>query len=104
MNSKSEEYFTTKLEKEFNSICKELRLKSTITREEMFELFVKMGYLKSIEQLKSIFVAEENIQQFVNISKKIEMSSEDRYEIASVKAFIFALNNLWRYIDRLIAL
>ena len=68
----------------------------------MFELFVNMGYLKSIEQLKSIFVAEENIQQFVNISKKIEKTSDDRYELVSVKAFIFALNNLWRYIDSLI--
>lgn len=43
-------------------ICSQLQLHDSITREEMFELFVKMGYLKSVEQLKSIYVAEENIK------------------------------------------
>lgn len=61
-----------------------------------------MGYLKSVEQLKSIYVAEENIEQFENIIKKLEVTSEGRFESMSVKAFIFALNNLWRYIDNLI--
>jgi hypothetical protein len=73
-----------------------------VTREEVFELLVKMGYLKSVEQLKSIYVAEENIEQFENIIKKLEVTSEGRFESMSVKAFIFALNNLWRYIDNLI--
>ena len=73
-----------------------------MTREEVFELLVKMGYLKSVEQLKSIYVAEENIEQFENIIKKLEVTSEGRFESMSVKAFIFALNNLWRYIDNLI--
>jgi hypothetical protein len=72
-----------------------------VTREEVFELLVKMGYLKSVEQLKSIYVAEENIEQFENIIKKLEVTSEGRFESMSVKAFIFALNNLWRYIDNL---
>lgn len=73
-----------------------------MTREEVFELLVKMGYLKSVEQLKSIYVAEENIEQFENIIKKLEHTSEGRFELMSVKAFVFALNNLWRYIDHLI--
>ncbi len=72
-----------------------------MTREEIFELLVKIGYLKSVEQLKSIYVAEENIEQFENIIKKLEVTSEGRYELMSVKAFIFAVNNLWRYIDNL---
>jgi len=62
LNEKSEQYFTGKLEKEFKLICSQLQLHDSITREEMFELFVKMGYLKSVEQLKSIYVAEENIK------------------------------------------
>lgn len=72
-----------------------------MTREEIFELLVKIGYLKSVEQLKSIYVAEENIEQFENIIKKLEVASGGRYELMSVKAFIFAVNNLWRYIDNL---
>ena len=62
---------------------------------------MKIGYLKSVEQLKSIYVAEENIEQFENIIKKLEVASGGRYELMSVKAFIFAVNNLWRYIDNL---
>jgi hypothetical protein len=46
-------------------------------------------------------VAEENIEQFDNIIKKLEVTGEGRFELMSVKAFIFALNNLWRYIDNL---
>ena len=72
-----------------------------MTREEIFELLVKIGYLKSVEQLKSIYVAEENIEQFENIIKKLEVASGGRYDLMSVKAFIFAVNNLWRYIDNL---
>ena len=46
-------------------------------------------------------MAEENIEQFDNIIKKLEVTGEGRFELMSVKAFIFALNNLWRYIDNL---
>lgn len=61
LTANSEKYLTERLEKEFKANIKELKLQETVTREEIFELFVKMGYLKSVEQLKSIYVAKENI-------------------------------------------
>jgi hypothetical protein len=61
LNANSEKYVTEKLEKEFREILKQLKLTESVTREEVFELLVKMGYLKSVDQLKSIYVAEENI-------------------------------------------
>lgn len=82
MNAISEKYLTEKLEREFKELCQELDLGESVTREEVFELLVKLGYLKSVDQLKSIFVAEENIQQFDNIIKRLELTSfESRIEL-----------------------
>ena len=59
------------VEREFNTICTQLELQRQISKEELFELLVKIGYLKPVEQLTSSFVAHENIQMFERICKRI---------------------------------
>jgi len=49
LNQKSDRYVFKKVEREFNKICAQLELSSQIPKEELFELLVKIGYLKPVE-------------------------------------------------------
>lgn len=61
LNLKSDRYVFKKVERELNTHCATLGLGSQISKEELFELLVKLGYLKAVELLTSTFVAHENI-------------------------------------------
>jgi hypothetical protein len=95
LNQKSDRYVYKKVEREFNNHCAKLELKKRITKEELFEVLVRLGYLKPVELLTSSYVAYENIQMFERICRKINPQNGETFELATVKSFIFALNYMW---------
>jgi len=61
LNQKSDRYVFKKIEREFSEHCAALNITNQLNKEELFELLVKFGYLKTVEMLTSSYVAHENI-------------------------------------------
>lgn len=84
-----------KIEREFLDHCAELNITNQLNKEELFELLVRFGYLKTVEMLTSSYVAHENIIQFERICKRIGSNEQLTFDLKNVKAFVFGLNFMW---------
>jgi hypothetical protein len=54
-----------------------------------------MGYLKSVSQVTSSYIAEENIRYFEKMLRRIDQTSSQMYRLEDVRVFLFALNFMY---------
>ena len=84
----SDKYFATRLQKEFLEITNELEVdvRGTMDKSQFFEIFVRLGLLKPIQELTSEFLARENIRIFDKMCEKIATEEDENiFEVEKVR-------------------
>lgn len=62
MVNKSNTYTFVRVTRELDRLCDELGFGFQLSKEEMFEALVHMGYLKSLHQLTCPQIAQQNME------------------------------------------
>lgn len=89
----TDRYAAIKLHREFEQAT--IGLGPKVSAQQMFDIFVALGYLRSKEQLTSEFVVKENLELFDKMCNYISPTPVESFEIAHARLFFFALNHLW---------
>ena len=82
--------------KEFAATCEELEVSEELDKSQLFEICVRLGYLKPVQLLTSEFLAKENIDIFEKMCDRIATEKEqDVFPQSAARTFFFALNYLY---------
>ena len=100
----SDRYMALRLTKEFDQILESMNVKASqeISKSMLYEIFVKLSLLKSLEQLNSEFLTVENLQMFESVWIKISGSESEEVTVTIENVRFFFLNLNYLYGDWLL--
>lgn len=74
VDRKSQVFWSDKFVRELDTTLESLGLKDndTLHKEDFFEILIRLGYLKQIDNLQTSHVAKQNLDLFEKILKKLK--------------------------------